>query len=201
MLSAARATLLSVASRQGRSSAVAVARLSTSAHRQQSLVTKEERWTQETATKASQLISSGSGFDVKQVLPNIEARWKDMPTEEQYAVFRQLEEIQKKDWKELSIDEKKAAYFISFGPHGPRRPIVNPGQSIRTFTAVSACILAAFGVFYGLRQFANPNKPKTMTVEYQEAMTERAKEEKQNPITGITSEGYKGKGHVQSSLA
>lgn len=27
---------------------------------------------------------------------------------EQYAVYRQLEEIQRKDWKELSLDEKKA---------------------------------------------------------------------------------------------
>lgn len=82
-------------------------------HQQQrrSMVTKEERWTQETASKAQQLLSSGGGagaLDVKQILPNIEARWKDLVKEEQYAVFRSLEEIQKKDWKELSLDEKKA---------------------------------------------------------------------------------------------
>ena len=38
--------------------------------------------------------------------------------------------------------------------------------------------------------------PKTLTKEYQEQMTARAKETKQNPISGIASEGYKGKGHV-----
>lgn len=35
-----------------------------------------------------------------------------------------------------------------------------------------------------------------MTKEYQEEMTSRAKETNQNPITGIASEGYKGKGRV-----
>jgi len=166
------------------------------------MVTKEERWTQETASKAQQLLSSGGGagaLDVKQILPNIEARWKDLVKEEQYAVFRSLEEIQKKDWKELSLDEKKAAYFISFGPHGPRKPITVKGQGVKTFTGVSACVLATVGVFYGLRHFfANPEQPRTMTQEYQEAMTERAKENNQNPITGISSEGYKGKGHIQA---
>ena len=61
-----------------------------------------------------------------------------------------------------------SAYFISFGPHG-----------LRHF-------------------FANPEQPRTMTQEYPEAMTERAKENNQNPITGISSEGYKGKGHIQA---
>ena len=87
------------------------------------MVTKEERWTHETAQKAQQLIGTagqagGALADLKQILPNIEARWKDMAKEEQYAVFRQLEEVQKKDWKELSIDEKKAGvwnFFSNFG--------------------------------------------------------------------------------------
>jgi Cytochrome c oxidase subunit IV len=92
-----------------------------------------------------------------------------------------------------------SAYFISFGPHGPRKPITVKGQGVKTFTGVSACVLATVGVFYGLRHFfANPEQPRTMTQEYQEAMTERAKENNQNPITGISSEGYKGKGHIQA---
>lgn len=36
-----------------------------------------------------------------------------------------------------------------------------------------------------------------MTKEYQEQMNKRALEEKLNPITGISSEGYKGRGFVQ----
>lgn len=40
---------------------------------------------------------------------------------------------------------------------------------------------------------------KTMTKEWQEASNEIALEQKQNPITGIASENYKGSGHVQSA--
>jgi hypothetical protein len=40
---------------------------------------------------------------------------------------------------------------------------------------------------------------KTMTKEWQEASNEIALEQKQNPITGIASDNYKGKGHVQSA--
>jgi cytochrome c oxidase subunit 4 len=42
------------------------------------------------------------------LLANIEASWKNLPAEEQYEVYQQLEELQKRDWKELSTDEKKA---------------------------------------------------------------------------------------------
>jgi cytochrome c oxidase subunit 4 len=41
-------------------------------------------------------------------LSNVEAQWEKMSKSEQATVHRQLEEIQKKDWKLLSIDEKKA---------------------------------------------------------------------------------------------
>lgn len=41
-------------------------------------------------------------------LSNVEAQWERLSQEEQLAVHQQLEEIQKRDWKTLSIDEKKA---------------------------------------------------------------------------------------------
>ena len=41
-------------------------------------------------------------------LSNIEAVWLDLGREERYEVYKQLYELQKKDWKELSTDEKKA---------------------------------------------------------------------------------------------
>lgn len=49
-----------------------------------------------------------SRIQLSQVAPNIEARWNSMSKVEQYAVYRQLEEVQRKDWKDLSLDEKKA---------------------------------------------------------------------------------------------
>jgi cytochrome c oxidase subunit 4 len=51
-------------------------------------------------------------------LANIEASWKDLASEEQYEVYQQLETLQKKDWKELSVDEKKAGEFFWRRRHG-----------------------------------------------------------------------------------
>jgi len=166
------------------------------------MVTKAERWTPALAHSPALPDASNPQIkaDLTASLPQIEARWASLSKEEQFGVFRLLEEIQKKDWKELSIDEKKAAYFISFGPHGPRKPITQPGQGAKTFVGVVVGIIASVCVFYGFRSIAAP-PPKTLTTEYQEQMTQRAIEEKQNPITGIASEGYKGKGHVAKSYA
>ncbi|KAG5637165.1 hypothetical protein H0H81_005568 [Sphagnurus paluster] len=44
-------------------------------------------------------------------LSNIEAQWVKLSSEEKLSVSEQLEEIQKKDWTTLSIDEKKAGAF------------------------------------------------------------------------------------------
>ena len=41
-------------------------------------------------------------------LSNVEAKWTKLSEEDQAAVHEQLEVIQQKDWKELSVDEKKA---------------------------------------------------------------------------------------------
>ncbi len=42
------------------------------------------------------------------LLGNIEATWKSLSPAEQSEVFQKLEQVQKRDWKELSVDEKKA---------------------------------------------------------------------------------------------
>lgn len=47
------------------------------------------------------------------LLGNIEASWKGLSAEEQYEVHQSLRELQKKDWNELSMDEKKAGEFES----------------------------------------------------------------------------------------
>jgi len=41
-------------------------------------------------------------------LSNVEAQWEKLPKDEQVAIYRQLEALQKKDWKAMTIDEKKA---------------------------------------------------------------------------------------------
>ncbi|KAK4913056.1 hypothetical protein LTR28_013810 [Elasticomyces elasticus] len=55
-------------------------------------------------------------------------------------------------------------------------------------------------IFGAIRYFARP-APHTMTREYQEQSNEYLKEQNVEPITGISSEGYQGKGQIQSRPA
>ncbi|KAH8117275.1 cysteine proteinase [Phellopilus nigrolimitatus] len=143
-------------------------------------------------------ISSASSSSSSTVIPlsNVEAQWEKLSSDEQLSVHQQLEQLQKKDWKTLSIDEKKAAYYVAFGPHGPRTPATPAGQPIKIFAGTMFCVFTALALFYGVRA-AGGAPPKTMTKEWQEASNELAKEQQMNPITGISSEGYSGKGFVQ----
>ena len=59
-------------------------------------------------------VASASASSVTPIpLSNVEAQWEKLSPEEQVAVHQQLEQIQKKDWKELSLDEKKAGMVHS----------------------------------------------------------------------------------------
>ncbi|KAF5391870.1 hypothetical protein D9757_001723 [Collybiopsis confluens] len=128
-------------------------------------------------------------------LSNVEAQWDKLSIEEKSTVYQHLEEVMKKDWKELSIDEKKAAYYVAFGPHGPRAPVGKPGDGFKIFAGTAALVGFA-GVLYFAIRAISPPPPKTINKEWEEASTERAREQKMNPITGISSEGYSGKGFV-----
>ncbi|KAI9574112.1 COX4, subunit IV of cytochrome c oxidase [Boletus coccyginus] len=129
-------------------------------------------------------------------LSNVEAQWEKLSKSDQATVQSQLEEIQKKDWKALSLDEKKAAYYVAFGPHGPRTPVSPPGQGLKVFLYTMALVGVAGVIALGVRSRAPP-PPKTLSREWQEASNERAREQNLDPITGISSQGYTGKGFVQ----
>ncbi|KIY46942.1 cytochrome c oxidase subunit IV [Fistulina hepatica ATCC 64428] len=143
-------------------------------------------------------LASSSSSPAPVSLSNIEAQWEKLSPEEQVSVHQQLETVQKKNWNELTVDEKKAAYYIAFGPHGPRKPISKPGDGMKMFLATLGALGVAGALSYVIRCFPAPEAPKTMTKEWQEAMNERALEQKMNPIKGIASEHYSGKGFVQS---
>ncbi|KAH9980815.1 COX4, subunit IV of cytochrome c oxidase [Lactifluus volemus] len=128
-------------------------------------------------------------------LSNVEAQWSSLSPTEQTVVHQQLEELQRRDWKTLSLSEKKAAYYVAFGPHGPRAPVSPPGTTVKVVIGVSVLIGTAGLLYGGIRSIAPPS-PKTISKEWEEATNERAKELKINPITGISSEGYSGKGFV-----
>ncbi|GAA6052583.1 hypothetical protein JCM3770_003255 [Rhodotorula araucariae] len=126
-------------------------------------------------------------------LGNIEASWKTLTPAEQEQTFKHLEDLQKKDWKELSLDEKKAAYYVAFGPHGPREPIqANAGK---TLAGTLAAVAVASLIFYAVRK-GGKETPKTLTREHQEATNEMLKEQRSDPFTGVSSKGYTGKGQV-----
>ena len=133
----------------------------------------------------------------KPTLANIEKRWEGMPHQEQAELWMALRDRMKENWADLTLQEKKAAYYISFGPHGPRA--VDPpgeGKKVALYTVVGVGI--SFLIFFTIRQFAG-QPPHTMTKEWQEASNEYLKSQNSDPMTGIASENfYKGKGMVQS---
>lgn len=45
-------------------------------------------------------------------LSNVEALWTKLNSDEKVAVHEQLEALQLKDWKTLTLDEKKAGKFV-----------------------------------------------------------------------------------------
>ncbi|KAG1831870.1 COX4, subunit IV of cytochrome c oxidase [Suillus variegatus] len=147
----------------------------------------------------AQVPTSGPSSVAASVIPlsNVEAQWENISKSEQAVVHRQLEELQKKDWKTLSLDEKKAAYYVAFGPHGPRAPVSPPGQGFKVFLGTMGLVGVAGLLTLAIRS-QSPPPPKTITREWEEASNQRALEQKSNPITGISSEGYSGKGYVVS---
>ncbi|KAL2010795.1 hypothetical protein VTN00DRAFT_3513 [Thermoascus crustaceus] len=132
-------------------------------------------------------------------LAGIEKRWEGMPPQEQAELWMQLRDRMKVDWHEMTLQEKKAAYWIAFGPHGPRAEPPK-GEGWKIFFKTMQLFVASVAIFYAIHLFARP-QPRTMTKEWQEATNEYAKREKIEPITGISSEGYSGKGYVQSPPA
>ena len=120
-------------------------------------------------------------------LSNVEAQWATLSPAEQTAVHQQLEEIQRKDWKTLSLAEKKAgasvrplfdivpsfprrrvrggrsvssccsyalhrtAYYVAFGPHGPRAPVNPPGTAVKILTGISVLVGTASLIYAGIR--------------------------------------------------
>jgi len=111
-----------------------------------------------------------------------------MPPQEQADLWMALRDRMKADWHELTTQEKKAAYWIAFGPHGPRAEDA-PGEGFSLLKWTTIVVALSMGAFYIVHHFARP-PPKTMSKEWQEATDKYLKEENIEPITGWS--------HVQS---
>ncbi|KAI8049575.1 cytochrome c oxidase subunit IV family [Syncephalis plumigaleata] len=127
-------------------------------------------------------------------LANITSSWSSLSSEERSSLEKQLDERMTSDWNTLTVDEKKAVtYYIAFGPHGPREPLHKPGFGVKVFGGIAGCIAVSAGLFLAIRTRAKET-PHTMSKEWREQTDEYMRSQKSNPITGISSEGYKGKG-------
>ncbi|KAF2755668.1 putative cytochrome c oxidase polypeptide 5, mitochondrial [Pseudovirgaria hyperparasitica] len=106
-----------------------------------------------------------------------------MPPQEQADLWMALRDRMKVDWKEMTLQEKKAAYWIAFGPHGPRTP-PPPGQGWRVFVGTTQAIVVSLLIFAATRMFAR-DPPRTMTKEWQAASEEYMRENNMEPISGF----------------
>ncbi|KAK4504680.1 hypothetical protein PRZ48_002641 [Zasmidium cellare] len=129
-------------------------------------------------------------------LANIEKRWEAMPPQEQADLWMALRDRMKVDWNELTLQEKKAAYWIAFGPHGPRAQ-APPGEGTKIFIYTILGVVAA-GALFGFTRYFARGSPRSMNKEWQEATNEYMKENKIEPISFVGGEDYKGPGAVQS---
>ncbi|MCJ1302190.1 Cytochrome c oxidase subunit 5A [Hypocenomyce scalaris] len=149
----------------------------------------QRKQTQQTRAASAHAISNPT-------LAGIEKRWEAMPPQEQADLWMALRDRMKVDWHQLTLQEKKAAYWIAFGPHGPRA-LPAPGEGWKIFSYTMIGLGVSFVLFYTIHSQSRP-PPGTMNKEYQEMSNEYLKSQNSEPITGFASENYKGKGMVQS---
>nr|KAJ3421727.1 Cytochrome c oxidase subunit 5A [Polyrhizophydium stewartii] len=114
-------------------------------------------------------------------LTHIEARWSKLPEAEQGAIADHLAELQKGDWKSLTLEQKRAIYFIAYGPYGARTPS-DPALNRKVTAWVGAFLVATFGLWVAWE--SSKPQPKTFSKEWVEAQDKLAIERKQNPFSG-----------------
>ena len=115
----------------------------------------------------------------------LQQRWEALPKEDQSALIEELKTRMEGPWQELSTAEKKAAYYISFGEWGPRRPLYAPGEKSKVFWGTVTGLFAGCALFAFIRSFAAEG-PTTMTREWQEATDEYLKSKNAEPFSGYS---------------
>lgn len=116
----------------------------------------------------------------KAAIAELESRWEELPSADQQEIVSQLAERQKLPWIELTEAEKKAAWYISYGAWGPRRPVHPKGEAGKITAGVIGGLVLSIGIFLTIRASA-PEAPKTMNREWQEASDDYLKSKNANP--------------------
>lgn len=132
----------------------------------------------------------------------------------------QLRDRMAESWHDLSTLEKKAclfitplnykrsisltslqllAYYVSFGPHGPRTlPPKGEWKKVLLYT-IGGCSIVGF--LWPLRDLGARPAPRTMTKEWQEKSNEYLRAQHTEPLTGVSAVYYPDanlKGAIQS---
>ncbi|KAJ3279311.1 Cytochrome c oxidase subunit 5A [Borealophlyctis nickersoniae] len=114
-------------------------------------------------------------------LQQIETRWPRLPEAERGAIADVLHEAQKGDWKKMSMEQKRAAYYIAYGAYGPRTG-PNPASKYKIATWTTIFVSAAITGSILWKKYVIPDLP-TMTKEWKEAEAQIALERRVDPFS------------------
>ncbi|CCF60219.1 hypothetical protein KAFR_0J01530 [Kazachstania africana CBS 2517] len=121
----------------------------------------------------------------KASIVDLNQRWDTMPLAQQEDIVNKLTERQKLPWKDLTPSEKQAAWYISYGEWGPRRPVLDKGDASYILKGVVFGLGVAMGLFAFTRMFAG-EAPVSMNKEWQLKSDEYLKSKNANPWGGYS---------------
>ena len=93
------------------------------------------------------------------VIPNVDElpkRWNKMDAGQQDDVIAYLEDKMRGDWKELTVPEKQALWYIYYGPWGARDNHTDPGSIYGYFAGfMGVALLTITGFQFGKQYLQN----------------------------------------------
>ncbi|XP_074615805.1 cytochrome c oxidase subunit 4 isoform 2, mitochondrial-like [Acropora palmata] len=101
----------------------------------------------------------------------------------------ELEALQAKEkgpWGELTKDEKIDLYRAQFAKTIPESKLQEP-YAKKLVGMLSGFVAVSVMLFAFLRKYIGPEKPRTLTPEWEADSIQKAKRLRANPITGISS--------------
>lgn len=114
-------------------------------------------------------------------ISNLPSRWEKLPESDKQDLIDALAEKQKLPWNQLSLEEKKAAWYISFGTWGPRRPMETAEEIATIYKGVIVGLVVSAALF--MAYYSNRYVPKTMNKEWQEKSDEYLASKNANPFS------------------
>lgn len=121
----------------------------------------------------------------KALIGGIEKRFALLTEADQKEVVAALNERQTLPWQELTLDEKRAAWYVHYGPYGPRKPVLLADDKVWVVKFVVITLAGTVGLFAFFRLLASP-APRTMSREWQDMSDEYLKSKNANPFSGYS---------------